>query len=249
MYKDFPKIFIKPLEDAKIWRYMDFPKFLDLITRVKLYFPRADKLDDPYEGSYPRANVKLRKVTYPAMSETDLAGLSDFFRMFRRFTVINCWHLNESESDAMWKLYLKSGKGVAIQSTFNRLKESFTDSKYTQYIGKVTYLDYDTEIIKREGQLSPFVHKRISFEHEHELRVVIQHFYHNKNGDINYFKSPFKDGIAINVNLNKLIQRIYLAPTCPDWHLELVKSITKKYKINVEKIIKSPLYDTRRIQF
>ena len=34
---------------------------------------------------------------------------------------INCWHLNDHESAAMWKLYLKSNEGIVIQSTFTNL--------------------------------------------------------------------------------------------------------------------------------
>lgn len=37
---------------------------------------------------------------------------------------VNCWHLNEYESAAMWDLYLKNEEGVAIQTTFNRIKKS-----------------------------------------------------------------------------------------------------------------------------
>ncbi|MEG1313701.1 MAG: hypothetical protein RSD40_05245, partial [Bacilli bacterium] len=36
--------------NTKIWRYMDFTKFLDLIINRKLYFRRIDLFEDPYEG-------------------------------------------------------------------------------------------------------------------------------------------------------------------------------------------------------
>ena len=29
--------------DVKIWRYMDFTKFISLLSRKELFFPRADK--------------------------------------------------------------------------------------------------------------------------------------------------------------------------------------------------------------
>lgn len=249
MYIAFSKVFISPKnENAKIWRYMDLSKFLDIITRAKLFFPRADKLGDPFEGSFPRANVKLRKIMYPSMSDNERAHISEFYRIFKKFTVVSCWHLNESESDAMWKLYLKSDEGVAIQSTFNKLKASFSDKKYSEYIGVVKYLDYNKEVMKPEGSLAPFVHKRKSFEHEHELRVIIQHFYRDKNGDQNYSKSPFKNGVYVPVNLDALIEKIYLAPTCQDWQVNLVESIIKKYRI-IKEVQKSPLYDTRGIQY
>src|SRR4051794_26367131 len=42
---------------VKIWRYIDFTKFVDLISRKALYFPDATKLGDPFEGSFPQANL------------------------------------------------------------------------------------------------------------------------------------------------------------------------------------------------
>ena len=39
----------------------------------------------------------------------------------RDCTAVNCWHINEHESAAMWDLYLKSNEGIAIQSTYQKL--------------------------------------------------------------------------------------------------------------------------------
>ena len=65
MYKNFPAVFESPQdENAKIWRYMDFTKFVNLLDTSKLFFPRADKLGDPFEGSFPRGNVMLRPIAY-----------------------------------------------------------------------------------------------------------------------------------------------------------------------------------------
>ena len=40
-----------PDNNKKIWRYMDFSKYVDLVTTEELYFTRADKLEDPYDCS------------------------------------------------------------------------------------------------------------------------------------------------------------------------------------------------------
>jgi hypothetical protein len=39
-----------------LWRYMDLSKFVALLQTGKLYFARADKLGDPFEGSVTRLN-------------------------------------------------------------------------------------------------------------------------------------------------------------------------------------------------
>jgi len=167
MYKEHP-VFEKPENDeAKIWRYMDFTKFVSLLDKSALFFSRADKLDDPFEGSYSKANVKLRPQMYKDKIPPDvLKHLTEFHKLFVKYTIINCWHLNEYESAAMWKLYLKSNEGIAVRSTFNRLKVSFEAEKRVIFIGKVQYIDYEKDWLPEGNALYPFVHKRKSFAHE-----------------------------------------------------------------------------------
>jgi len=42
--------------DVPVWRYVEFPKFIDLLERRKMFFSRADYLGDPFEGSVTRGN-------------------------------------------------------------------------------------------------------------------------------------------------------------------------------------------------
>ena len=39
--------FRPPPEEAVLWRYMDFTKFVSLLSTNALYFARADTLGDP----------------------------------------------------------------------------------------------------------------------------------------------------------------------------------------------------------
>lgn len=222
---------------------MDFTKFVSMLDKAALFFSRADKLDDPFEGSYSKANVKLRPEVYKdKILPEALEDLSAFHRELIRLTAINCWHLSEHESAAMWKLYLKSNEGIAITSTFNQLKDCLKDENHNIHIGRVKYIDYEEDWLPEGNSLYPFVHKRKSFEHEQELRAVIQEFSYKKSGEINWSKSPFDDGIYIQVDLHVLIDKIYLAPTSPKWLLELVKSVTRKYGLDKE-IVQSSLDD------
>jgi hypothetical protein len=43
--------FDQPEPDSTIWRYLDFPRFVSLLTTRSLFLPRADLLGDPFEGS------------------------------------------------------------------------------------------------------------------------------------------------------------------------------------------------------
>lgn len=108
MYKEHPVFEKTENENIKIWRYLDFTKFVSLLDTKSLFFIRADKLSDPFEGSFSKANIKLRPLVYGENFSIIHEKFSKFHMEIRKFTFINSWHMNEYESDAMWRLYLHS---------------------------------------------------------------------------------------------------------------------------------------------
>lgn len=239
MYVDHSD-FEKPIDPGtKVWRYMDFTKFINLLANSTLFFNRADKFRDTFEGSYPSSNKELAPVVYPDMDPEVMERMITDIRLFnkrlRERTVISCWHMNEYESAAMWDLYLKNNEGIAIQTTFKSLSESFNEADEEIYIGKVTYSDFDKDWMPERSAFYPFVHKRKSFEHEKEIRAFISILPEP------ILESPFDFGANIKVNLNLLIENIYIHPDAPIWFAETVKSVLKAY--NVDKpVIHSSLY-------
>ena len=67
MYEAHP-VFDTPPDGARIWRYLDLAKFIWLLKEGALYFPRADKRGDSFEGSIPRINAEAREAQITAMS-------------------------------------------------------------------------------------------------------------------------------------------------------------------------------------
>jgi hypothetical protein len=184
MYVEHP-VFDQPAdENEKVWRYMDFTKFVSLLESSSLYFAGVDEFDDPFEGSYPLQSVKARntalEVELAEESHQAKANLSNFFRQLPRHIAINCWHLNKQESAAMWKLYVKNNEGIAIQSTYQNLRDCFKDVLEEIHLGPVNYIDYSLEGFfnpehpLNESFLRPFVYKRRSFEHEREVRALVR---------------------------------------------------------------------------
>lgn len=234
MHKEDP-VCNKPSDlNTKVWRYIDFAKLVSLLSRSQLFFPRADRLGDPFEGSYPKKNVAKRSEESKELGN-ELAKyipsmLSKIFKKWCSYTFISCWHLNNYESAAMWKLYLQGGEGIAIQSTVKRLCDSFRPCKQDVYVGLVDYVDYDEDLIGN-SPLSSFLHKRKSFEHEREVRAIFQ-----KKVDILAARLPRKQkrGYYLAVDLSILVERVYVSPFSQDWFFELVKSIITTYKMNFE---------------
>lgn len=254
MYKEHP-VFQKPRdENAKIWRYMDFTKFVSLVDRKALFFSRADKLPDKFEGSYSKANIELRPTVYKnKIPEHILRQFAYSFKEMRKFFLINSWHLSECESAAMWKLYLRSDEGIAIQSTFTRLTKSFDKHPEDDiHVGKVKYIDYETDWLPEGNLFYPFLHKRKSFQHEQELRAIIVRipYKERKHGkddlEVDLKKEVVDVGVYVNVELDVLSERVYVSPTAQEWFNSLVDSILRRYeiekKIEQSSLAKGPLF-------
>src|SRR5258708_25573122 len=147
-YSQHP-FFVSAERSAMIWRYMDFTKFAALLDTNGLFFPRADHLSDRWEGAYTQENLRRRQLIVDDFKGTQaeymMEDLSRIYRSLPLHTFVSCWHLNDVESAAMWELYASHGEGIAVQSTFARLVDSFQDdpsSMFNIYVGKVRYLNY-----------------------------------------------------------------------------------------------------------
>jgi hypothetical protein len=249
MYLDDP-IFLRPKDnEEKIWRYLDVPKFLSIIDNRALFFSRAEYLGDRFEGSIPQSKNQIN-LTKHLGHESDVMYSDDGIAhewysdhyFFRNTAYICCFHMNPIESAALWPIYAKDNKGVAIQSTFNRLCNCFhVDQENTENIGAVKYIDYSPDSSETIDVLKsatlPLLHKRKNFEHERELRAIIPfpHCVFPNGGELTKeILDSFPKGLSIPVDLDILIEKIYLAPSSPSWNKDLLNSILKKYEINKE---------------
>ena len=68
MYKEDSRL-RAPKADAVLWRYMSYTKFVSLLTKNALFFSRADKLGDPFEGSLSPINIASRPEMYKGKPE------------------------------------------------------------------------------------------------------------------------------------------------------------------------------------
>lgn len=229
--------FIPPDDvNTTIWRYLDFQKFVALLETESLWFSRIDYLDDPYEGSTPRGDSAFWDSVIGSNPEkTDVAeynrdAIRRFVRMSREATYVNCWHVNERESAAMWYLYSKDGSSVAIKSSYPRLRSVLMPEIQ---IGMVRYIDYEAESIPFGNILNYFMHKRRSFDHERELRALIWMLGEDMKKIENEIELT-ETGINIEVSLDELVAEVVLAPESPPWFESLVKNVVLRYGRTME---------------
>lgn len=236
MYINHPAFETSCDDSTKIWRYMDFTKFISILDSKSLFFCRADKLPDSFEGSSAKVDVERRQNQYKYLGDLcdeRLKNYSESCKKDRKYVHINCWHINNYESAAMWKLYLKTNEGIAIQTTIERLKHSFDEIEENIFIGDIKYIDYDSDTIRNDNAFYPYLHKRKSFEYEKELRAV---YYALKiikvPNQVRYDCEEVDEmGSYIPVNLSILIDKIYVSPTAPKWFYDLIKSVLERYNV------------------
>jgi hypothetical protein len=135
----------------------------------------------------------------------------------------------------MWKLYLKSNEGIAVQSSYKNLRDSIVDDEKV-LLGIMKYIDYENESIDAGNLLSAFVHKRKSFEHEREIRALVIEFPVGDENDpeLHFERETITDGLKIKVDLEQLIEKIYVAPSAPGWFADLVRALVQRYGYDFE---------------
>ncbi|AGB38055.1 DUF2971 domain-containing protein [Natronococcus occultus] len=236
-FVDFPE------EDSTIWKYMDLPQFVSLVEDEFLYFSRIDRFDDPFEGSLTQENLKYRNLRKGSDTAEEPIGQyrKSLNQELTKYTYADCWHLNDGESMAMWDLYTTRGYGIAITTTIKQYVEMISECQSKVYVGAVDYIDYQEDHIPRYNTLAPVFHKRRSFEHENEFRGVVQDLpYFLKaaechgnaemlESDIENFDTEFPPGVSIDVNVDQLINQIYIAPDTPSWQASVVETITESF--------------------
>jgi hypothetical protein len=198
-----------PPREATLWRFMDFTKYVSMLNRRALFFARADQLPDPFEGLYTRA----RSGWLP----TDRGD--EQMDELRRRVCLSCWHENDHESAAMWRIYLSYEHGIALRSSVARLRGALEAARDKVHIGRVCYVDDgDRPVADGPGELGAFFHKRKNFDYEREVRAVL------------CAERPLGTaGCHVDAALETLIEQVVIAPTAEGWFEELVHSVTEKF--------------------
>src|SRR5215203_1844737 len=284
MYKSYS--FIKPPTDnTKIWQYMDLSEFIHLLYSKSLFFCNTKKFGDPFEGSLPLLNNILNEQKDYQISKKLVESKKKFknviksqpitkwnYQGWKNRVLVNCWHINNSESAAMWNSYSYRNSGVALQSTFKRLKNSIKSCKEDIIIGEVQYLNYRNEWLKDSLGWDIFLTKKRPYEYERELRalnIVYDNDLDNKELFNDSFLKKYRinlpkgqkttakkmlsmhnekvlpiyiPGKHIKIDLGTLIESIYVSPYVDDYFIEVIKSLIEKYDISNKSIVLSELF-------
>lgn len=241
-----------PNGNSLVWRYVSLEKFTKLLEDRSLYFCNAKRLSDQYEVTIPNSTVQVwrKQLAVQGYSPEDVeveisirlngwqyGGMKDL-------TLINCWSVSPHESYALWKIYLSNKpEGVAIRSTAGRLKSAIRLGKdpypETLYMGQVRYRNH----IKSD-ELSRFnivTTKKTFYKFEEELRLFILNYPLSEGGLIPPYDIAM--GRNVSVDLEHLIQRVYVSPFAPDVVRHRVEDLLTSARLPLDLIRDSEIRD------
>lgn len=225
--------FATPLGSTRLWRYLQTSKFLEMLQSRTLWFSRSDYLGDPFEGSITTPSYQAERLA-AGNEATELASTAGR-KAAARNMYINCWHMNEKESAAMWQIYAPNQDSVAIVTSYEKLQGLLPN---WLYLGLVKYIDYDTDNFVLGNLFNPFMHKRSSFAHEAELRAVLwdvigfikdmgntpSEITEDQQAALNCLRNF---GASVPIKLEHLIEEIFVSPSSPSWYRVVVEKAAR----------------------
>jgi hypothetical protein len=183
-------------------------------------------------NGYPLTDVDW--VTLESSLEDMRSSLRRSLPAIAKATTVNCWHANEGESEAMWRLYAENGKAVAVETTLDALKQSIQerDSPSIVHIFPVKYLDFfDLALQPKdcvvEGHLTPLL-KRISYQHEREVRAFIGKVAPNPRAgtDVAFWKP---EPVRLPIDVKLLVKAIHVSPYAGEPFPTSVKKVCEAF--------------------
>jgi hypothetical protein len=234
---------------------MDFAKFLSMLKQKGLYFAKADRLEDPFEGAMGLARREgawdnyyleyFRHMVATPLPGSAVLSPEDIERNAQRLlaelkagnlrdrsSLVSCWHANTVESEALWRLYCPPhAAGVAIRTTAGALWAA-TSEEPSVLIGRVHYVDFRTHYADLQERIFC---KRLPLAHENEVRAVIRD---NLDSSIS--------GRLVSCELASLIECVIVSPFAPSWFPEIAKDVTERFGYNFEvrpsELLDQPFY-------
>ena len=258
MYVDDPNLSAPP-DDASLWRYQNFERFMQLLESGTLWFSRTDRFSDRFEVAVPAkdrhvAGASMLEVVrspqvktsvwgylsrFAGLTTNELDALPDdqlaplILRFANRFSFVSSWHRNDTESVGLWAQYTAAGNGVAVRTTAGKLREVLDagSGTYKCFIGEVRYLDYRTESWGPWHERSAAFHKRHSFAYEQEVRALIgwPHWDDFIHGTVDPASMPDLAGLAVPIDVARLVDAVLISPKASPWFPELVTAVMRRY--------------------
>ncbi|HEY5582278.1 MAG TPA: hypothetical protein VIK56_14170 [Rhodoferax sp.] len=146
----------------------------------------------------------------------------------RAWLDVSCWHRNQDESLAMWKVYGGGAESVCVISSVGALASSLLPPKEVKvYVLPVHYIDHRNELFQSDHLLAAAIHKQKPYSYENEIRAIAV------LGSADILSAREDTGSYIDIKPATLIQAVRLSPKAPAWFRELIEQETSPFQIPI----------------
>lgn len=218
-------------------RYMDLPKFLDLLHFEALYLCRADSFADRLEGALFPSHRELIERAHGAGYKTESA--ETFYRRGRAGNYVSCWTRGNRDSMALWRLYGGTGPSVAVVTSIEQLVQVALSWNRRVVIHRVKYVEHANVKTYVVGAYTDMLqYKHVAYKYENEVRLIVP------QQDGIWESNPI--GIRLKLlNLNRFIRSIVISPEASPEFVQVVRDVASKYgvqaRINQSSLAKVPV--------
>ena len=178
------------LSETKVYRIIGLESFMSILINKQERFVRPiDSWPDTFEGymlhqldsieGMQKVIDRLYMISTENIDSTILS-LSKLLRT--RYTCYGqCWS-RIPDSDAMWRIYSYDNKAIQLVTTVNRIQNMIKADAWKHLQMLISDVKYDINdeeealnkiLVPSARIVSAYFHKRPAFEHEKEIRVLL----------------------------------------------------------------------------
>ncbi len=262
------EMFQEPSPTQVLWRYLNFPKFIDLIQEKSLFFPSLEQLvhDDPWEGLPSKYNFdpdRLIRVQKTCVA-TQADGTTDEENIkvqIHQQTARSCFGDILENYMKMQKQSALNLRGTFFVNCWHMNKDE-SDSQWKIYGDSLYSLAIVTSFERLRDSITDYLDiygapvlyyysDQETAEGNAFFSVIHKRwaFVHEREFRLIHWKPEFigirdkPTGIPVIVDLKKLIESIVVSPRAPNWFKSTVEKFIKNSGLSIP-VSKSSLLDS-----
>jgi hypothetical protein len=220
---------------SDFFKVSNSPAIIDLA--INGFLPVCDESPDERNQRLSHAKniqceLRDRRFKTP-FGEYKCDEAEQLFPICRQWLYVSCWHKSPHECSAMWKIYGSDKNSICIFTSADRLKASVSpvnsfeniDFREVQYINHIEH-EHDLS----SDPMSAFISKSRPYAFENEFRVIAW----NSNVDLSIEHTNSDNGAFLDVDLNKLIEKIVVSPYSDPWFKNAIEKLCNEFGISVD---------------
>ncbi|UTW01763.1 hypothetical protein KDX31_10270 [Amphritea atlantica] len=225
----------RPEKDKVIWRYMSLEKYLDFLLTKSIKFTQVSIAADQLEISLMLN--RLEKNGSLVGKERILNGTNLHIDRMKKSHYISCWAGKEHECRSLWFSYLGgSHLGVAVKTTVRQFLESVNWDVYGYDYREVVYRDDFEDPEELQINTTLLNAKARAYSSEDEIRFCVSEDliklpegeFSSENPPVTIDPETLPKVIPLELNLESLVNELWISPYCEDWQIDTIGEITCK---------------------